>query len=242
VGDPAAPGPRLGLADNMLLASAGASVQPEAHVHDQSTRVEEKSSNPKSGVSPPDARSTFSICTTKSSMYAIASFVNMRPTLARKSFTASTICLIRPLTRATEPTESRRSSAAFPATITALMRLDSASHRSVWLIDYRLSVFEACQSGRSGRIEMRRQERVFSRPMKIITKAKNDLSALIDDLKVGSSVLIVDGGRPIARLEPVTGSAHTPQTATLAVNSIPSAFITAIVVFNVGLPCSLSDR
>lgn len=29
---------------------------------------------------------------------------------------------------------------------------------------------------------------------------------------------------------------------TLAVNSIPSAFITAIVVFNVGLPCSLSDR
>ncbi len=37
-----------------------------------------------------------------------------------------------------------------------------------------------------------------------ITEAKNNLSALIDGLKSGSSVLIVDRGRPVARLEPVT--------------------------------------
>jgi prevent-host-death family protein len=37
-----------------------------------------------------------------------------------------------------------------------------------------------------------------------ITEAKNRLSALIDSLKGGSSVLIVDRGRPVARLEPVT--------------------------------------
>jgi prevent-host-death family protein len=39
-----------------------------------------------------------------------------------------------------------------------------------------------------------------------ITEAKNSLSALIDGLKAGSPVLIVDRGRPVARLEPVTGS------------------------------------
>ena len=37
-----------------------------------------------------------------------------------------------------------------------------------------------------------------------ITAAKNGLSALIDRVKAGSSVLIVDRGRPVARLEPVT--------------------------------------
>lgn len=37
-----------------------------------------------------------------------------------------------------------------------------------------------------------------------ITEAKNRLSALIDALKSGSPVLIVDRGRPVARLEPVT--------------------------------------
>ena len=37
-----------------------------------------------------------------------------------------------------------------------------------------------------------------------ITDAKNNLSALIDSLKGGSPVLIVDRGRPVARLEPVT--------------------------------------
>ncbi len=37
-----------------------------------------------------------------------------------------------------------------------------------------------------------------------ITEAKNNLSALIDGLKGGSTVLIVDRGRPVARLEAVT--------------------------------------
>lgn len=36
-----------------------------------------------------------------------------------------------------------------------------------------------------------------------ITEAKNNLSALIDRVKGGSPVLIVDRGRPVARLEPV---------------------------------------
>ena len=42
-----------------------------------------------------------------------------------------------------------------------------------------------------------------------ITEAKNQLSALIDGLRSGSPVLIVDRGRPVARLEPVT-SGHGP--------------------------------
>jgi prevent-host-death family protein len=37
-----------------------------------------------------------------------------------------------------------------------------------------------------------------------ITEAKNNLSALIDGVKGGSPVLIVDRGRPVARLEPVS--------------------------------------
>jgi prevent-host-death family protein len=37
-----------------------------------------------------------------------------------------------------------------------------------------------------------------------ITEAKNNLSALIDSLRGGSPVLILDRGRPVARLEPVT--------------------------------------
>ena len=39
-----------------------------------------------------------------------------------------------------------------------------------------------------------------------ISEAKNQLSALIAGLKGGSPVLIVDRGRPVARLEPVTGA------------------------------------
>jgi prevent-host-death family protein len=38
-----------------------------------------------------------------------------------------------------------------------------------------------------------------------ITEAKNNLSALIDGVQGGSAVLIVDRGRPVARLEPVGG-------------------------------------
>ena len=37
-----------------------------------------------------------------------------------------------------------------------------------------------------------------------VTEAKNNLSALIDGLRGGSPVLIVDRGRPVARLEPVS--------------------------------------
>lgn len=36
-----------------------------------------------------------------------------------------------------------------------------------------------------------------------ITEAKNNFSALVDSVKGGSPVLIVDRGRPVARLEPV---------------------------------------
>lgn len=41
-----------------------------------------------------------------------------------------------------------------------------------------------------------------------IAEAKNRLSALIDGLKGGSPVLIMDRGRPVARLEPVVGGAN----------------------------------
>jgi len=39
-----------------------------------------------------------------------------------------------------------------------------------------------------------------------ITEAKNSLSKLIDGVKAGTPVLIMDRGRPVARLEPVTGA------------------------------------
>lgn len=39
-----------------------------------------------------------------------------------------------------------------------------------------------------------------------ITDAKNGLSALIDRVRAGESVLILDRGTPVARLEPVTGA------------------------------------
>jgi prevent-host-death family protein len=41
-----------------------------------------------------------------------------------------------------------------------------------------------------------------------ISETKNNLSALIDGLKSGAPVLIVDRGRPVARLEPVIGGAE----------------------------------
>jgi prevent-host-death family protein len=48
-----------------------------------------------------------------------------------------------------------------------------------------------------------------------ITDAKNSLSALIDSLKGGAPVLIVDRGRPVARLEPVTGREEGEQSGRL---------------------------
>ncbi len=49
-----------------------------------------------------------------------------------------------------------------------------------------------------------------------ITEAKNRLSALIDGLKKGSPVLIVDRGRPVARLEPVTSLGEAEQHGRLS--------------------------
>src|SRR5271167_1760993 len=49
-----------------------------------------------------------------------------------------------------------------------------------------------------------------------ITEAKNNLSALIDGLKGGSPVLIVDRGRPVARLEPVTSGREREHDGRLA--------------------------
>jgi prevent-host-death family protein len=49
-----------------------------------------------------------------------------------------------------------------------------------------------------------------------ITEAKNGLSALIDSLKGGAPVLIVDRGRPVARLEPVTGREEGGQSGRLS--------------------------
>jgi prevent-host-death family protein len=49
-----------------------------------------------------------------------------------------------------------------------------------------------------------------------ITEAKNQLSALIAGLKSGSPVLIVDRGRPVARLEPVTSRPDSDPDGRLA--------------------------
>lgn len=49
-----------------------------------------------------------------------------------------------------------------------------------------------------------------------VTEAKNNLSALIDSLKGGSPVLIVDRGRPVARLEPVAGDYEGEQDGRLS--------------------------
>ena len=49
-----------------------------------------------------------------------------------------------------------------------------------------------------------------------LTEAKNRLSALIDGLKKGSPVLIVDRGRPVARLEPVMSLGEGEQDGRLS--------------------------
>jgi prevent-host-death family protein len=49
-----------------------------------------------------------------------------------------------------------------------------------------------------------------------ITEAKNGLSALIDGLRGGSPVMIVDRGRPVARLEPVSGGGMDDQNGRLS--------------------------
>lgn len=47
-----------------------------------------------------------------------------------------------------------------------------------------------------------------------ITEAKNRLSALIDRVQSGESIVILERGRPVARLEPVAG--YTDVTGRLA--------------------------
>ncbi len=42
-----------------------------------------------------------------------------------------------------------------------------------------------------------------------ITEAKNRLSALIDQVQAGESIVILERGRPVARLEPVAGYADS---------------------------------
>jgi antitoxin (DNA-binding transcriptional repressor) of toxin-antitoxin stability system len=49
-----------------------------------------------------------------------------------------------------------------------------------------------------------------------IPDVKNNLRALIDGLKGGSPVLIVDRGRPVARLEPVTTGARSDDDGRIA--------------------------
>jgi antitoxin (DNA-binding transcriptional repressor) of toxin-antitoxin stability system len=49
-----------------------------------------------------------------------------------------------------------------------------------------------------------------------VTEAKNNLSALIDGLKGGSPVLILDRGRPVARLEPVTSGLEAERDGRLS--------------------------
>ncbi len=49
--------------------------------------------------------------------------------------------------------------------------------------------------------------------MATITEAKNGLSALLDQVRGGESIVIVDRGLPIARLEPIV--AHPDQSGRL---------------------------
>lgn len=49
-----------------------------------------------------------------------------------------------------------------------------------------------------------------------VTEAKNNLSALIDGLRGGSPVLILDRGRPVARLEPAIERRESGQNGRLS--------------------------
>jgi prevent-host-death family protein len=49
-----------------------------------------------------------------------------------------------------------------------------------------------------------------------ITEAKNTLSALLDRVRAGESVLIVDRGIPVARLEPVPAEVEGSDAARIA--------------------------
>lgn len=64
-------------------------------------------------------------------------------------------------------------------------------------------VSAATVAGPQRRCHLGRDQHYLAEGTASITEAKNNLSALIDGLKNGSPVLIVDRGRPVARLEPV---------------------------------------
>jgi antitoxin (DNA-binding transcriptional repressor) of toxin-antitoxin stability system len=44
-----------------------------------------------------------------------------------------------------------------------------------------------------------------------LTDTKNNLSALVDQVRHGETILILDRGRPVARLEAVRGEGEDPQ-------------------------------
>lgn len=44
-----------------------------------------------------------------------------------------------------------------------------------------------------------------------VTEAKNRLSALLDQVRAGETILIVDRGRPVARLEPALSATEDPE-------------------------------
>ncbi len=74
-----------------------------------------------------------------------------------------------------------------------------------------------------------------------ITQTKNALSALIDGLKGGEAVLIVDRGRPVARLEPIVGGeegAHSGRLARLIRDGILRPRLTSAppAIFNTPPP------
>lgn len=44
-----------------------------------------------------------------------------------------------------------------------------------------------------------------------LTETKNNLSALVDQVQHGETILILDRGRPVARLESILGSGDDPE-------------------------------
>jgi prevent-host-death family protein len=44
-----------------------------------------------------------------------------------------------------------------------------------------------------------------------LTETKNNLSALVDQVQHGETILILDRGRPVARLEPALGEGDDPE-------------------------------
>jgi len=70
-----------------------------------------------------------------------------------------------------------------------------------------------------------------------ITQAKNGLSALIDLVRAGESVVITDRGRPVARLEPVTsGTDHPGRLLRLERAGVARIGLTAPPVALIGRP------